>query len=76
VEGLISDMIQDWLVESKTKKMRFRINQSLGNINVMVRILTTMKEQNKSEITLMDVEGQNRLEYTEEFVRKKLSEKI
>ena len=76
VEGLISDMIQDWLVESKTKKMRARINQSLGNINVMIRILTSMREQNKSEITLMDVEGQNRLAYTEDFVRKKLSDKI
>ncbi|MGQ1889442.1 hypothetical protein ACT29H_03270 [Thermophagus sp. OGC60D27] len=76
VPGLISDLMQDWLVESKTKKMRSRINQILGNIDLMVRTLMVLKDQNKSEMELMDIERQNRIEYTEEYVRKKLSEKI
>jgi hypothetical protein len=76
VEGLIDDMMQDWLVESKTKKMLSRINQALGTINLMVRTLTAMKEQNKNEITLMQVERKKRIEKTEEYVKKKLAEKV
>ena len=76
VEGLIDDMMQDWLVESKTKKMLSRINQALGTINLMVRTLTAMKEQNKNEISLMEVERKKRIEKTEEYVKKKLSQKV
>lgn len=76
VEGLIDDMMQDWVVESKTKKMLSRVNQSLGTINMMVRTLTAMKEQNKNEISLMEVERQKRIEKTEEYVKKKLSQKV
>lgn len=75
-EGFIDDMVQDWLVESKTKKMLSRINQALGTINIMVRTLTSMKEQNKNEILLMEVERKKRIKETKEYVKQKLSEKV
>jgi hypothetical protein len=76
VEGWIDDMMQDWLVESKAKKMLSKINQALGTINLMVRTLTAMESQNKNEISLMEVERKNRIAKTEEYVQKKLSEKV
>ncbi len=74
--SMISNMIQDWLYESKIKTTISRANQVQNSLNMVLHNLKTFQTHNKNEIALMEVERQGRIKRTEAFVTEKLNEKI
>lgn len=76
LDVFISNMIHDWLRESKVKTTLSKANQVFSSINMILHGLVTLKNQNTNELGLMEVECARRVARAEAFVKQKMEGKV
>ena len=76
LELFIHNIIYDWLVESRVRTTLSKGNQVLSSVNMIIYGLERLRDQNNSELSLMEIERDTRIAKTEAYVRQKLDEKF
>ncbi len=76
LEAFIHNMIYDWLFESRVRTTLSKGNQLLSSVNMIIYGLERLRDQNNSELSLMEIERDKRISRTEDYVRQKLDEKF
>ncbi|PWD99654.1 hypothetical protein [Marinilabilia rubra] len=74
--AFIENTIKDWIYADKIKATLSRSKQVMNSVKVIIHGLENIYEQNKSEISLLEIETSKRIEETGKQVEKRLNEKF